>query len=577
MTFKKKSTPFLHSSKAHKALKIIDAVEPNDAEGNSSSSRNLLDNFFAGLDEDQKKFSYASWPEKLDPRLFGTPRNIPEIIAAEFDRRASLALRLTENRGDSLDGDFEFGDCFPSLGVATFTVYFLIYCDVIGRDLEHVRNEKSDGIEPGSISKRSSVDYANCGEYGVAGSALIPDCSRSMCSSKVSKAICCDESVVENTSSIVRPSTNYTIDKMNAKKQVELDEAKLIATAQLDLAFSALLTMAMRKLPTDPDAYRFLMEACGRCGSSERASELLYSMRNDGLVLDSEIKSNYLTAFTVSNVICPDEILGSPFAKVPDAVLNDSLYKTSSRRKKSSGSVFFSKKNKSSRKMNSSYHSTDMSSINGSSQESWSGTGSLHGSMSVTSSGGGSTIMSKSKMKRTRKLKKIEDLHTTEQIKTHITIGDSLLKILYEDLKLDTSGDACTMCSFVLSEDQVMLGWITCSFNDYMTECPQCHHRFVARFSVTSSTPTFIGSQGVGTPLYCEFLSPWVLQKEIHAAMNNEEDYGCILKPEWRSGTDIKSTLWWNLIVSFRRHNLAITFLLQGSFRNQLIMPMPDF
>jgi len=155
-------------------------------------------------------------------------------------------------------------------------------------------------------------------------------------------------------------------------------------------------------------------------------------------------------------------------------------------------------------------------------------------------------------------------------------MGDSLLDVLYEDLKIDTSGDACTKCSLVLTEDQIMLGWKACSFNDYMTECPQCKHQFVARFSVTSSTPTFIGSQGAGTPLYCEFLSPWVMRKEIHAAMNNEEDYGSILKPDWRSGTDIRSTLWWNLIVSFRRHSLAITFLLQGSFRNQLIMPMPD-
>jgi len=55
----------------------------------------------------------------------------------------------------------------------------------------------------------------------------------------------------------------------------------------LDLAFSALRTMTLRKIPLDPDAYRFIMEACGRCGSSQHATELLRSMRNNGLVLDS--------------------------------------------------------------------------------------------------------------------------------------------------------------------------------------------------------------------------------------------------------------------------------------------------
>jgi len=581
MTLKKKATPFLQSAKAHKVLKKINAVEPNDADGDCASSRNLLDQFFASADQDKKKFSYASWPEKLDPKLFGKARDIPEIIAAEFDRRASLALRLNENRSDFLDGDFEAGDCHPSLAVATFTVYFLLFSDVIGRELDTVRN-KYKTVKPGVMSKPENIDnpspvsWVKAGKYRGPNSGLVPNCSVSMCPSEVSKAICCDERTVQNPSTIVRQPSNGNIHSLNTDKwQLELDEAKVVATAQLDLAFSALRTMTLRKIPTDPDAYRFIMEACGRCGSSHRATELLRSMRNGGLVLDSEIYSKYLTAFTVSNEISPDEAIGSPLSKVPSTVLNDVLHETSSRRKKTSGSAFFSKKKKTSRKMNSSYHSTDVSSINGSSRDSWSA-GSSPASMSVNSSVAASSAMSRSMFKKTKKLKRIGELRTTEQIKTHIIMGDSLLDVLYEDLKLDTSGDACTKCSLVLSEDQIMLGWRSCSFNDYTTECPQCKHRFVARFSVTSSSPTFTGSQGIGTPLYCEFLSPWVLRKEIHATMSNDEDYGSILRPDWRSGTDIRSTLWWNLIVSFRRHRLAITFLLQGSFRNQLIMPMPD-
>jgi len=354
MTLKKKATPFLQNAKAHKVLQTIDAVEPNNA-NDSPSSQNLLDSFFASADLDKKKFSYASWPEKLDPKLFGTARDIPEIIAAEFDRRASLALRLNENRSDFLDGDFEVGDCHPSLAVATFTVYFLIFTDVIGRELDTVRN-KCKVDEPGVMSKpgnigspdhSSPVSWVKASKYRDPNSGLVPNCSVNMCPSEVSKAVCCDERTVQNPStSVGRPSSCNIYSLNTEKRQVELDEAKVVATAQLDLAFSALRTMTMRKIPTDPDAYRFIMEACGRCGSSQRATELLRSMRNGGLVLDSEIYSKYLTAFTVSNEISPNEVIDSPLGKVPSTILNEVLHETPSRRKKASGSAFFSKKKK---------------------------------------------------------------------------------------------------------------------------------------------------------------------------------------------------------------------------------------
>merc|ERR1739845_247809 len=98
-------------------------------------------------------------------------------------------------------------------------------------------------------------------------------------------------------------------------------------------------------------------------------------------------------------------------------------------------------------------------------------------------------------------------------------------------------------CSRILSEDEVIMGWESCSFRDYTT-------------------------------LYCEFLSPWVLRKELHAATRGDNGMNIILDPEWRSGTDINATLWWNMIVSFKRYKLPVTFMLQGSFRNHLIMPM---
>ena len=75
-----------------------------------------------------------------------------------------------------------------------------------------------------------------------------------------------------------------------------------------------------------------------------------------------------------------------------------------------------------------------------------------------------------------------------------------------------------------------------------------------------------------------------MLRKEFHHIIKehtelNDGESGIdkILNPAWRSGTDICSTLFWNLIVCCRRYRLPYTFLLQGNFHNRLILPRkPD-
>jgi len=49
-----------------------------------------------------------------------------------------------------------------------------------------------------------------------------------------------------------------------------------------------------------------------------------------------------------------------------------------------------------------------------------------------------------------------------------------------------------------------------------------------------------------------------------------------IIDEKFRSGPDISATLWWNMIVAFRRYKLPYIFLLQGSFHNNLILPSPS-
>mmetsp|Transcript_17210 Transcript_17210/g.25222 ORF Transcript_17210/g.25222 Transcript_17210/m.25222 type:complete len:139 (-) Transcript_17210:728-1144(-) len=76
---------------------------------------------------------------------------------------------------------------------------------------------------------------------------------------------------------------------------------RLPAQAQLDLAFDVLRVSRERSLITDPDAYNCLMEACGRCGDTVKATWLMKVMRKDGCVADSVIYSNLVGAFSVKN------------------------------------------------------------------------------------------------------------------------------------------------------------------------------------------------------------------------------------------------------------------------------------
>jgi len=49
------------------------------------------------------------------------------------------------------------------------------------------------------------------------------------------------------------------------------------------------------------------------------------------------------------------------------------------------------------------------------------------------------------------------------------------------------------------------------------------------------------------------------------------------LQPEWREKEARNATIWWNLVVSFMRYRLPISFLLQGNFQTRLIAPTPSY
>ena len=84
-------------------------------------------------------------------------------------------------------------------------------------------------------------------------------------------------------------------DSLNA---LEIEEAKATGRAQLALAFEMLTMMKKRALKADPEAYQSLIDACGRVGGTKRASDLLASMHEDGIVADGTVYACLVAAFS---------------------------------------------------------------------------------------------------------------------------------------------------------------------------------------------------------------------------------------------------------------------------------------
>ena len=91
-------------------------------------------------------------------------------------------------------------------------------------------------------------------------------------------------------------------DRFNDKlSTLKIMEARETAKAELAIAFEMLKMMKERGLRADPEAYQCLIDACGRCGDTDRATQLLASMHEDGIVADGVVYSSLVSAFSSDN------------------------------------------------------------------------------------------------------------------------------------------------------------------------------------------------------------------------------------------------------------------------------------
>jgi pentatricopeptide repeat protein len=613
LKFRKVETPFLLNASAHKDLTKFQAVPPNDTG-------------LAQFEEYRrvKPFIYKKWPDTFDESLFTYPRPIPRMITAEFDRQADLVAKLRRAHhhvshhtttdhdvNESFDDvdlmEFYGGDYDPSPEVASFTVFFFIYSSLVGREWQRYiqqrrEEERRERELKKDVSRSDSEDTAAeedvrdtrvSEEELAAADACVSDLSLGFCDAcpgiktLQSTVLFMGREAEESYNCLfhksVEPVHELTaVRSQSLPEQVDAssEEAREVACAQLDLAFQTLSTLSLRGLPADSDGYLSLMEACGRCGDTHDALKLMELMRKDGFVADSEVLASFMAVFAHVGEEGLD--IGDPADRVgrsgPDAYSKFLVKQLETSKSEDAGTSIVST-------LSSSFLNRDPSEVCLLLDDDGSSECSASRSTTRTPTGGEAFLewfqynRSSQAHRNGRRMRKKKSqaaesmLPVSEMVARQLSLGESVLDFVYPDLAIDTNSEACPHCSFVLSESDVVGGWTPCAFQDYTTGCPKCEHRFVPRFIVSTSCADFEGSQGPRTPLYCEFLSPWVVRKELQSVIKGETGIDGMLTPQWRQGTDISATLFWNLMVLFRRYRLPFTFLLQGNFPNRLILP----
>ena len=599
LKIKKKETLFLHSARAQKVLTTLHAVAPdtNDLPRDTTAP-----------------FMYEKWPRTFSERLFSKPRPIPKMIAAEFDRQEILVERLRAER--EIDDDNEADDLlqeedFDSLPeVAAFTVFFFVYSALVGLDWQayeakrrqvaqqqlaedgHTEDEDSQAADKSQeivLSQQSPAPLIYVQPFHHKDCSSCPEESAAMFSFFGEGAGTAFQSLYLETTKRMEELRQMLDPTIASEKHEnvegaveEYEEAVEAALAQLDLGFEVLKALSSRGLPADMDAFRSLMDACGRCRNTQRALELTKLMKEQELASDSEILSLFVSAFAAG---VQDELDVAEFEspREEEEKKYDDVKRVSTKTRRSSSVLVKDP------------FPWLMSSANdekfASSDDSCSFDDSVASPESSASSFGFSGLghwlgqdrpkRSKARRRKRKKSKKLERSNSTRYrpvssfVKAQVELAENLLDYLYPELKIDTSSDACPHCSYRLTESEIVLGWVPRDFQDYTTKCPKCQHRFVPNFSVSCACPDFEGSQGKQSVLFCELLSPWVLRKALGHVINGETGILGMLDPQWRSGTDIRATLFWNLIVLCRRYHLPFGFLLQGSVQGRIILPRP--
>mmetsp|Transcript_27713 Transcript_27713/g.65095 ORF Transcript_27713/g.65095 Transcript_27713/m.65095 type:complete len:1192 (+) Transcript_27713:202-3777(+) len=560
--YQKNTEPLLQSARVHRKLKTIVPPEPcqeglppmphngdvsmtfseqsdEKSVGSASTSsrtsdayKTVQDKAAEILNKSKLRYTYNTFPSEFREEYFSTPRPLSAAVLAEFDRQKKDAAQFRRKkpvltskntrRNDYRDGSDP--EKPPSPEVATFTVFFMAFSAVVGKELMGMNPESDDEDEGKTILATYSHASVDATDSETA-----------------------DSTALDSNQAEEGPKLRFR-DSLNA---LEIEEAKATGRAQLALAFEMLTMMKKRALRADPEAYQSLIDACGRVGDTKRASDLLARMHEDGIVADGTVYACLVAAFSADTAWRN----GTKDEDLPEWANSTAVEMDWNRLQKRS---FMDRL----RGRATDDEGDDANEPNGAS---------LSRFRQFITNRQGAKRVAQTKVEESR-----VEFYVTETVERQIELGENLLEVVFPDISVDTDNETCPRCNFLLSDDDVVDGWTPGDSNDYTTKCPNCTQRFVPHFCVQSSSSTFVGSKGPSSALMCERLSPWVLQKEIRSVMSDREGIENLLSPTWREDQYKNAVLWWNLVLSCMRYRFPFSFLLQGNFEQNLIAPTPE-
>jgi pentatricopeptide repeat protein len=255
--------PLLQSAKVHRKLKTVVPPEPSGE----------------GLDDEDDElnigYTYSSFPTKFDRLLFSTPRPLPPAVLAEFDRQQDDAAQFRRGLKKHLKkrdvNDLTESEMSPE--ITTFTVFLVAFTAMIGKELVELSQNAHECKDERQILATFTEDTTDI------------------------------DSDVSTEDKEINDDDSFRIERRfkDPLSNAQIEEAKATASAQLNLAFEILDIMTEREMKTDPVAYKCLIDACGRCGDTERATRLLTRMHEDGIVADGVVYSCLVSAFSVES------------------------------------------------------------------------------------------------------------------------------------------------------------------------------------------------------------------------------------------------------------------------------------
>jgi pentatricopeptide repeat protein len=574
----------------------------------TSPKKSIQDKAAEILDKHSKyRYTYETFPSEFNSELFGEPRPLSQAVIAEFDRQKKAAARFRRKKSAKhpekaklTRAQTENAEIPPSAEVATFTLFFMAFSAVVGKELLEISdnpllaqektilatyNHPEESDLESEVSEGDSIPTTIATSTGGNDDdfedALDNNSVTSGEANRGNKVAESDDDEFVDSKEEPEPAKEK---KVKIRKEVrdpnkprsrfqdslsalQIEEAKATGRAQLALAFEMLTMMKKRGLKADPEAYQCLIDACGRVGDTKRATDLLGKMHEDGIVADGVVYSCLVSAFSAESAWKKSS--GEAEEDLPEWANSTAV------------EMDWNKLNQKTTFMASAKQ--QLATLAGKTGE--------EDDDDADSVGSGSTPFYYNKLRKLvarkkevrRSLNAAPSIKTldnmsffiTEAVEMQIELGENLLEIVYPDISVDTDNETCPRCNFLLSDDDVVAGWTPNDSQDYATSCPNCTQRFVPHFHVQSTSPTFMGSRGPASPLFCERLSPWVLQKEIRTVMSDREGIENLLSPEWVEAENKNAVLWWNLVLSCMRYRFPFTFLLQGSFDLNLIAPMP--